>query len=199
VRLRVWGFSLDGHDHIVFRLGPSESLVYDPTTGKWAHWASPNRENWRAHVGQNWVGMSADTIANGFGSDVVAGDDVSGTLYILSPTAGRDDDPTTGEPIAFNRKIIGGLSVSGRDVLSCGAVTLDLSVGAPVGDGAVITLRTSDDFGHNFTSHGSLIVAADDFGQVVEWRSLGLIRAPGRVFEISDNGAAVRISAANMR
>lgn len=196
VTQRVWPFSLDGHDYAVFRLGPSETLVFDLTTKKWAEWQSPDRTNWRAHIGQNWIGM---TESIGFGSDVVAGDDHYGVLWILDPTAGQDDHPISGDPVQYQRKVTGGLTVSGRDTTKCGAVTLSLSVGAPIDASATITLRTSDDFGHSWRDHGSQTLVAGQFGTVVEWRALGLIKAPGRIFEIIDNGAAVRVNAADMR
>ncbi len=142
--------------------------------------------------------MSADTIGRGFGSDVVAGDDASGVLWILSPGHGRDDRTTTGDD-AFNRVVTGGISMSGRDTLACNAVTLSLSLGAPSQSGATATLLTSDDLGQVWLDHGSVAVDAADYTAVVEWRGLGLIRDPGRIFRIEDNGAAVRISAANLR
>lgn len=196
--LRVWGFSLDGHDYFVLRLGDSGTLVYDLTTDSIVEWASPLQDKWRAHVGQNWIGMADTTFANGFGSDIVAGDDTTGVLWVLDPTAGQDDD-TSGDPVNYTRKVTGEIQLSGRDVLPCGAVTLDLSVGDPTDTGATITLRTSDDLGHNWRSHGALTVSSGDYGAVVEWRGLGLAKAPGRIFEISDDGAAVRIGAANLR
>lgn len=199
IRLRVWPYSLDGHDYAVFRLGPSESLVYDLATGQWAEWRSPDRSNWRAHIGQNWIGMSADTFARGFGSDVVCGDDTEGVLWILDPTAGQDDDPTTGDPVPFTRTVTGGVSLASRETVPCGAVQVGLSLGNPALTGATISLRTSDNAGHSWTSHGSITVAADDHTAVIEWRALGQMKQPGRVFEISDNGAAVRISGADMR
>lgn len=199
VALRVWGYSLDGHDYYVLRVGGSETLTFDLTTNTWAHWASPEVETWRAHVGQNWAGMSTATLALNFGSDVVAGDDTAGQLWILDPTAGMDDDPTTGTPTAFDRKVTGEISMSGRNVLAVGAVTLDLSIGNPTETGSTITLRTSDDAAHNWATHDVITVTAANYSAVVEWRGLGQIKAPGRIFEFVDNGAAVRISAANLR
>lgn len=199
VRLRVWPFTLDGHEFAVFRLGENETLVYDLTTNTWPEWQSPGRNNWRAHVGQNWVGMSATTIANGFGSDVVAGDDTTGDLWILDPTAGRDDDPTTGDPVAFDRVVTGGIPLSGREVAPCGAVTLGLSLGSPTNVGATIELETSDDGGRNYQSHGTVTITQNDFDTPAEWRGLGQMRAPGRVFRFTDNGATVRVNWADLR
>jgi hypothetical protein len=198
VTIRCWGYSLDGHDFYVLRLGESDTLVFDPTTNQWADWVSPNRTNWRAHVGGNWVGMSADTLARGFGSDVVAGDDVTGTLWVLDPTAGRDDR-TDSSSDPFDRVVTGGVQLTGRDTVPCGAVTIDLALGNPSQSGATITLAISDDLGNNWVSCGAQIVAADDFGSTVEWRSLGTMKAPGRVFRLTDNGATVRIGGANLR
>jgi hypothetical protein len=198
VTIRVWEFSLDGHDFYVLRLGPSETLVYDLTANMWSSWASPGRDNWRAHVGTNWVGMRATTLDRGFGTDVVAGDDATGTLWILDPTTGRDDRTTT-DSDAFTRVTTGGIQVTGRDVIPCGAVTIDLSIGAPTQTGATIMLESSDDLGHSWNNHGSNIIAAGDYSATIEYRSLGTIKAPGRIFRITDNGATVRLSGADMR
>jgi hypothetical protein len=198
VTIRVWGFSLDGHDFYVLRLGPSETLVYDLTANMWSSWASPGRDNWRAHVGTNWVGMRATTLDRGFGTDVVAGDDATGTLWILDPTTGRDDRTTT-DADAFTRIVTAGIQVTGRDVIPCGAVTIDLSIGAPTQTGATIMLESSDDLGHSWNNHGSNIISAGDYSATIEYRSLGTIKAPGRIFRITDNGATVRLSGADMR
>jgi len=198
LRLRVWTYSLDGHDFYVLRVGATETLVYDLTTGQWSSWFSPERTNWRAHVGCNWVGMGAITFVNNFGTDVVAGDDVTGVLWILDPTTGRDDRTTTGAD-PFNRVVTGGVNISGRETVPCGAVTLDLAVGNPTQTGAVITLEISDDLANSWVGCGSVTVPTGTYNTVVEWRGLGLIKAPGRLFRFTDDGASVRIGGANLR
>lgn len=196
IRMRCWSFSLDGHDFAVFRLGSASSLVYDLTTNSWSEWASPALDYFRAHIGQNWLGASTATLASG--SDIVAGDDASGVLWILDPEYGRDDRSTTSSDY-FERVVTGGLSVSGRDVVPCGAVTLDCSVGNPTQTGAAVQLEISDDFGHVFTDCGSVTVVSGERDAVVEWRALGTIRAPGRVFRLTDNGATARIAGLDLR
>lgn len=196
--IRVWGFSADGHDFYVIRLGASETLVYDLTTSQWCHWASPNEERWRAHIGNNWVGIGATTTDRDFGSDVVAGDDRSGTLWMLDPTAGVDDNDTTGTS-PFTRKVTGGISLRGRDTLPCNAVQLTVDLGAPVLTGATLTLNTSDDFGQSWVNQGTVEIDPGNYEQVIEYRSLGLMVQPGRIFEITDQGASVRISGADLR
>jgi hypothetical protein len=46
---------------------------------------------------------------------------------------------------------------------------------------------------------GSQEVVAGVYNQVIEWRSLGQIRAPGRIFRFTDDGATVSIMRAQMR
>jgi hypothetical protein len=196
-RLRVWGFSLDGHDFYVLRVGQSLTLVYDLTTQEWAEWRSPGLDRWRPHVGQNWVGASVATMGLGY-TDVVAGDDESGVLWLLDPASGRDDRLTTGND-SFPRTVTGGLQVTGRDVMDCGAVTIDIALGSPTQTGASLTLDISDDFGKTFLPCGNVTITADDNNAVVEWRSLGTIKAPGRIFRFSDDGGTVRIGGANVR
>lgn len=199
IRHRVWTYTLDGHDIAVFRLGPFESLGYDLTTNTWFEPQSVDRDYWRPHVGQNWIGMSTATFANGFGSDIVAGDSETGILWILDPTAGRDDDPDTGEPTAFNRVVTGGIPLSGREVVPCNAVTLGVSLGDPTHTGATITLETSDDGGHTWLNHGSRTITAGEYDAVLEWRSLGQMKAPGRIFRFTDNGAVATFKWADAR
>jgi len=50
-KLRVWTFSLDGHDFYVLRLGDTETLVYDLYSEQWVDWANLQKEFWRANNG----------------------------------------------------------------------------------------------------------------------------------------------------
>lgn len=194
--LRCWEFSLDGHDFYVLRLGPSETLVYDLTTGQWSSWKSPELDYLRAHVGQNWVGMT-DTLRS-FETDVVAGDDTEGILWILDPTSGLDDNITAGSA-AFRCVVNGGVPFNGRDAKACSGVEVVVALGDPTIADAYIQLRTSDDLGNTWIDHGIQTLTTDSFDQVVEWYSLGLMQQPGRIFEFSDSGATVRIGRADLR
>jgi hypothetical protein len=193
--LRSWAFSLDGHDFYVLRLGPNYSLVYDMQTGMWSDWTTPGRTNWRAHIGQNWVGANDFGIAN---TDIVAGDDATGTLWRLDTSIGRDDRSTTGDD-KISHIVMGGIQVTGRDSVPCNAVAIDLALGSPTQTGASITLEISDDLGQTWVNCGSNTVVASDYSATVEWRALGQMRAPGRLFRFTDDGATVRFGGANMR
>lgn len=201
-KIRAWTFSLDGHDFYVLRLDDTESLVMDMSTGQWAKWSSPEEDFWRAWNGMNWLGMSRDTFLSGAQSQIVAGDDTYGLLWTIDPDLGYDHNPRYGEdgdPHAFDRTVIGGVAVRLRETQKVGAAYLVASVGSPQITGAGITLRTSDDYGKTWTSHGTVTITPSDYSQELVWRSIGLMKAPGRIFELSDSGATVRIDSLDIR
>jgi hypothetical protein len=197
-KLRAWGFSLDGHDFYVLRLGETSTLVYDLTTNQWTQWASPSTTVLRAHLGLNWQGQGPITIGNGFPWNVIGGDDSTGVLWILDPNKPLDHD-YFGTEVAFNRKVIGNVPMRMRETVQCGAVYLIGSVSNPslVGDG--ITLKISDDNGFNFTDMGTVVATVGDVNQEIGWIGLGVMKAPGRLFLLQDTGALARISSLDIR
>jgi hypothetical protein len=191
--INAWGFSLDDHDYYVL---PGLGLVYDLKTNQWSNWLNEGLTRLRACVGQNWVGMTATL--NSFGSDIVAGDDTTGVLWIFDPDVTLDDRTDTGSE-AYSRVVTSMIALNGREVIPCNAVQLTVALGAPSHDGASITLETSDDRGKTWLNHGSQVIIAADYEQVVEWRGLGIIRQPGRIFRFTDDGATVSYLRAEMR
>lgn len=201
-KLRAWAFSMDGHDFYVLRLGEHSTIVYDMTTGQWSKWQSEYSPAWRAHVGQNWLGMGPVSLGKGATSSIVAGDDSLGILWFVVPEQGYDDHPTTeNERVVFSRRATGGLPMRMRTTQKCSGIYLTASLGNPqyeLTGGADIILETSDDYGETFVNHGTITITQDDFTQEISWRSLGLISAPGRVFRVTDKGASVRIDGMDM-
>lgn len=199
-KVRCWTFTLDGHDFYVIHLGDAGSLVYDLTTGQWMQWSSPNLRHWRANCGANWVGMGGQAFVDGANTKVVAGDDNNGVLWTLEPEQGYDQATRDSLPDqAFTRKVVGGVPMRMRETQKVGAAYLTANLGSPQITAANVTLRTSVDDGNNWTDHGTITVEPGNYGQEFVWRSLGLIRAPGMIFEITDNGAAVRIDGLDTR
>jgi|ERR1044072_3415009 hypothetical protein len=197
--VRVWSFSLDGHDFYCITLGGASTLVYDLTTGAWSEWSSPGLAVWRAHKGQNWVTMDYTTYATGVTSNVVAGDDNRGLLWTLDPTQGYDETATDGEPVAFYREVTGGIPGSMRETTKVGAVYLTGSMAKPQLTGAGITLSTSDDNGLSWTDHGTVVIEQGNYDQEWSWRSLGLVKSPGKLFRLTDSGGSVRFDRLEMR
>ena len=199
-RIRSWWFTLDGHDFYVLRLGDTETLVYDMSTGQWSTWSSPEMDTLRVNAGINWLGMSRKSFQDGHTTNIVSGDDTYGLLWTLNPDRGVDESPRSDRPDApYTRRVIGGVPMRLRETQKSGAAYITASIGEPQLVGANITLRTSDDNGKTWLSHGTITATAGTWDQEFVWRSLGLIKAPGRIFEITDNGATVRIDALDIR
>lgn len=190
-RLRAWSYTLDGHDFFVLKLGTeNKTLIYDLATGEWSEWATGSDTRWRASIGLNW--RSANLIPANYGSNVIVGDDSYGALWVLDADYGLDEHLLDGDPIPFEREATGQIPVKGRLGTPCFSVYLSGSTGEPAYSGAKVSLSYSDDRGQTFVDAGSIVIDTD-FTQELSWRSLGQIRAPGRLFKISDDGALARI------
>lgn len=196
-RVRAWGFPLDGHDFYVLRVGEELTAVFDLTTGTQVEWNSKNRAVWRAQTGAVWLAVQQVVDA---GSTVIAGDDSSGVIWTVDPEVPYDEliDFETGTA-TFERVVSSRVPLRMRNSVPCDAVYVTLSAGEPFAGAEQITLYTSDNEGRTWTNHGSRTLTAGDYTQEVAWRSLGLMRAPGRLFEIRDEGATGRISSIDIR
>jgi hypothetical protein len=194
-KLIAWEYSLDGHDNYVLRLGKLGSLVLDLATGQWSEWNGHNQLYWRPHVGTNWLGMGKATAGKLYGTNIVAGDDQAGILWMLDPTKGVDDGLEAGDDeVPYVRSVSGLVPQTMRQTVPDGAVYLTISLGDPSVTGAGISLSISDDWGKTYRDAGTITVDPDNFEQEISWRALGLIKAPGRIYQFTDSGAAVRIN-----
>ena len=198
-KLRVWTFSLDGHDYYVLRLGETETLVYDLYSEQWVDWSNFQKEFWRANNGQNWVG--AAKLAHTYGSDVIVGDDTYGLLWFLNPEQPYDEDPDYLAPVQqqyFERRVMGQVPIRGREVVPCYVCFLTTDMGDPAYVGAGVRLLTSDDAGKSFDDQGLVSITVGENSPELSWYSLGQIQAPGRLFRIEDDGAIARIDGLQM-
>lgn len=197
-KLRAWWFELDGHEFYVLRLGDVKSLVYDITTGQWSWWSSPELDYWRAGIGTNWT--SSGDIPYDYGSNVVVGDDNFGILWVLDPEKGTDDSVRENEREdgfikPFPRVATGQVMTRGRITIPCYQVYLTADPGEPAYVGASVSLSYSDDDGKTFVNASEpIVVDSGNYYQEFAWRSIGLVRAPGRLFRITDDGAFPQIN-----
>jgi hypothetical protein len=196
--VRAWTFTLDGHDFYVLRLGDTETLVFDVSTEQWHVWGSGIRNNWLVSRGANWVG--GNKFMPTYGSNVVVGSDLNGSLYFLDPEYDRDDSVFTGnDPTPFRREITVQIPLRGYDRASVYEMQLLGSQGdLDDPDLRDIELRYSDDRGRTFVSAGVVSIPDQDFDARATWRSLGSFQAPGRVVTIRDTGALRRIDSITM-
>ena len=195
----AWTFTMDGHELYVLQL-PDETLVYDTGTESWYQWAKGNSSIWQALYGIDWIANSGN-ILEGLDDgqnalNVVVGDITNGALYFLHPELDMDDpnDGTTAT-LQFERQLYGQISHRGRDYLPVAAVEVEASTGqssADVDDFGV-KLEYSDDKGQSFTSAGTITTVPGTYDTRLDWRSLGSMKAPGRLFRLTDYGAIARI------
>lgn len=183
---RAWTFTLDGHDFYVITLGEQGTWVYDLSTGQWSNWETSGLGSWNMERGITWKG------------DVIAADREAAVLWRLDPTSFIDDDFTTQE-----RRISGALSLRGNQKVPNFDFRLTASVGEfDVANTApptlpILKLSVSDDQGRTFQDRGTITITDKDFDQEISWRSLGEMKAPGRIFMIIDTGAVARIDGAD--
>jgi hypothetical protein len=199
-KVRVFTFTIDGHDYVVIRLGTTETLVYDNHSDQFYIWGSGSEGLWKAYDGVNWPGGAR--LANSFGSNVVVGDDANGSLYFLDPNADQDDDAVYGSevPREFRREVSGQYPLKGYSFQRCYGVELYGSIGQSSygGTDQSVTLSYSDDRGTTYVNTAPITINVGDYNGRVFWRSLGSIRTPGRIFKITDYGTLKRIDGMNM-
>lgn len=192
-RITSWSYTLDGHDYYVLRLGTDgKTLIFDVSTGQWSWWSTDGSQRWRPNTGMNWV--SSGDIPHNYGSNVIVGDDSYGALWILNPDVGIDDALLGDGTNTFPRVATGQMITRDRNFVPVYSVDLSASLGEPALADNTVTLEYSDDQGHNYiTADTSLVCEEGNYDQEFSWRSLGMVRAPGRLFRISDDGAFARI------
>jgi len=191
-KLRRFTYTLDAHDFYVLRLGDDKTLVFDLYTGQWSSYSSGVSETWKANAGLNWYG--AGSIPSVYGSNIIVGDDTYGSLYVLDPEYGVDDNYSGETQSTFDRVATGQIPVRGRDAFPVYSVYLTSALGAPSITPNSVTLEYSDDQGHSWlVADEPQEMGLGDYAKEFSWRSLGQARAPGRLFRITDNGAFSRI------
>lgn len=192
--IRVWTYTLDGHDYYVLRLGNEETLVCDLSNGQWSTFGSGDTGLWRAYSGTNWLG--AESVSGGYGSNIIVGDDGNGALYFLNPDKDTDDDALVGpdNPRRFHRAVVGQITARGYDAHQVFSATLYGSIGEQADeDLQTVTLSTSDDVGDTYDDRGTITLPEGEHLTRLVWRSLGSARYPGRLFKVEDYGALKRI------
>lgn len=200
--VRVWTFTLDGHDFFVVRLGDNSTLLYDLYSEQWIEWESAQNGAWRPNIGMTWVGGQA--LANIYGSAVVAGDDTFGLLWFLDPDLAWDENPDTErapQQVDFSRVVTGQVLATGREQTPCYAIFLDGDNYGLSGTEftPTVLLEYSDDQGRNFQASETLGVNPDiTVNNPYSWYSLGSFGSPGRIFRVTDNGVFTRIDSMGM-
>lgn len=160
--------TLDGHELYVLSFDNAPSLTYDATTESWAEWAD-------SAGATQFISLAAAVPG---GVPVFAGR-TGAQLYSVATNASTDAG------VAFTTTLSGFLPIGGQ--VRCNRASLECSLKATATTEVVqVRLKTSDDLGAIWVDHGLQTVGLQGRNDNrVEWRRLGLMRPPGRVFEIS--------------
>lgn len=196
--VRVWTFTLDGHDFYILRLGNDKTFVFDALSGQWYIWGGGDSLLWNTYSGCAWQGASR--ISGVYGSNIVVGDDANGSIYFLDPDKTDDDASVDGiSPVPFKREAYTQLAFTGYERKRCFGVTLYGSTGyTSAAEDQTVTLEYSDNRGVDFTSTTSLNTVPEEYNERLHWRSLGSMLAPGRIFRVTDYGALKRLDSMEM-
>lgn len=180
---RAWGFNLDQHQFYVLHLGEQGTMVFDALTNEWSQWQTEGFNTWNAEHGVEW------------NDEVYFGDSTLPTLWRMDPDSFLDEDFRT-----IRRVVTGGIPTEARNTLRTGMFVLSATKGRAVDDEGTpyVQLSISDDGGQTFNDR-PVIEMDNNTVQDFSWRSLGVIKTPGRVFKITDEGAIVTIKGANQR
>lgn len=192
---RAWTFTLDEHDYYVLNT-VLETLVCDLSVDPpaWFVWGSGDSKLWRGLIGKQWVATLPNE--DGFGTNILVGDRVNGSLYFLNPQLPTDDNPDfdRDDVVPFRRVITGQLVVRGRSAIPCYGVEM---IGSPPqiynDTFNTVELLISDDRGASYVSCGAIAVEDTAYDQRFDWLSLGSMEAPGRLFRVEDYGALTRV------
>lgn len=169
---RAWTFRLNRHDFYVLTCD-EQTVVYDITAKKWCRWDTYLKPNWRAHLGLQ------------VGPDVYAGDIDQGIIWKLEE--GLSDDG-----VAVIREVSGFVGSSSNQQ-QVNSVHVRGSVGRPpeYASDQVLELRWSDDGGLTWSKYYSSTVGQKgEYSYDITYRSLGLLKRPGREFEFRFSGPA---------
>lgn len=191
-----WTFTLDGHEYLVINTY-NETLVYDFHAERWYVWGSGTSSLWNPQTGQNWnanIGTIISELSGVDTTNILCGDGTTSALYFLDTNL-DEDYSALGEPAKQYARIITGQLVSrSSDYAQLAAVEVTASNGGNVvASDMTVELKYSDDTGTTYNSFGTRAVVVGDFSPLLQWRSLGSFRRPGRLLRLTDYGALRRV------
>lgn len=168
-----WLFTLDGHVFYALNFVLGRSLIYDFTTGQWHKWYTEGRPFWNVFRGINWNGVAVGADAEG------------PQVWAVDPLSHTDNG------VEVARVVSGFQPAEGPDSSQVGALRLTAR-GAGAEERTTVQLRFSDDGGRTWSRFYTRELLGNRPHRI-EFRSLGRVRAPGRLWEIHDAGGLVRI------
>lgn len=174
---RAWTYTMDGHPFYVLHLGQQGTFVYDLSTQQWSQFQTAGFDTWNMEYGVSW------------NEYIVGGSLVDGSVWHLDADAFVDEDFR-----AITRIVTGGIPQRARKAVTNYGVSVNGAVEEIDEDSdSFITLELSDDNGTSWIDVGTIDLLNDNPKQELNWISLGMITAPGRIYKFTDSGSLRRI------
>lgn len=180
VRHRAWTFDFDGHQFYVLDLGAEGTYVFDLTTGAWCEFETQGYDAWNMRSGIKW------------NHRYVALDAVNPIVWEVDPASQTDE-----EWKEIEHALTAMIQFRHRKARRNDALRVTASVGQLGAADATLRMRFSDDRGQTWSDYYEITMEDDAFTQELAFRSLGSIKAPGRVFELSDTSGTIRVDGAD--
>jgi hypothetical protein len=165
---RAWYFQVDRNDFYVLTTDVM-TLVFDLSTNNWYRWSTFNEDVWKISGG-----VEKDITV--YGASLLS----SSSLYKL------EDGAVDSEGEWLVCEITGFVPHNSRTSLPCVSVELlsNVGFGSSYIVEPIVELRWSDDQGANWSTYSQASLGArGDANNRTQFRSLGVIRTPGRRFE----------------
>lgn len=171
--VNTFDFNLDGHFYYGMHVRGQGTFVFDMTTGQWTQWQSGDLTYYNAQFHTQWGDLFyASTLSDN-------------TLVEVDPDSVLDDSFRVNTFTATGR-----IESQSRRWIKNPEAQLFGSIGQRGGD---VALRFSDDEGLNYSADRVVSMAAGVRDANIIFYDLGSVRAPGRIFQLEDEGTLRRI------
>ena len=171
----AWIYPFDGHLFYGLNLDTQGTTVLDVTTGQWSDWRTGDLP---------WLNMNLTVMwrAETHGASLLAP-----SILRFDPSSTMDDGWRTNTFVASGRQ-----ELQDRAYVGVAEALVFGSIGLRGGD---VRLRYSNNDGESWSVPVTRTVLPGSRATSVIYRDLGSARAPGRIWEIEDNGTMRRIGA----
>lgn len=176
-RQRAWTYNFDGHTFYVLDLGSYGDWIYDESTQTWSKWDTKGfNGRWDFINGYQWN---------------AANKTIGGALYYPMLYELNHASHLDGGFRKIQYKTTAILPSTKREGQRVDTARLLVSIEAPLIEEATATLEWSDDNGKTWSASYSKTLV--EGVQSLDWRSLGMLKNSGRIFNISSEGALLRL------
>lgn len=179
-RADSWTFVMDGHRFWVLPLGPEGDWAYDTITKQWCQLYTQGFPGLNFTHGVMW------------GLRVMGGDALYPMLYELDPTQPDDEGWRS-----VMHVVTGGIQTRSPNMVGLANFRITASAGVLSDASTAVNLTFSDNNGKTWSAAYTINVNQGDVDTPLVWSALGSFSAPGRIFQIQDQGGMLSISGAD--